>query len=203
MNGRTSLYDKIRPVFDDLVTPEWIEPERNEPLKEYAERVADSLRPLGPIALGGTSFGGIVAREVAGVLGLSRCALISTVRQPSELPPSWASLRPFAQAGEDALIEFAQNPPESAPREIVARWETARAAPGAVSALGRVRGVQLAIERRRTFGSDEAPSRRPRRRFFRSSSLAPDEIVEGGGHVLPISHPDRVTTFLQSYELRA
>lgn len=104
MNGKPRLYDWIRPAFPELVTPEWIAPLAEEPLVGYARRVAETLRPLRPLTLGGTSFGGMVAREVAGALGLEFCVLISTVRDPSELPPpsgvrsarndfeAWASL---------------------------------------------------------------------------------------------------------------
>ena len=193
MNGRTSLYDKIRPAFDDLLTPEWIEPERNEPLKEYASRVADSLRPLGPIALGGTSFGGIVAREVAGVLGLTACALISTVREPSELPPRWLSFRPFAQNGEDALIEFA-------PQEMVARWKRlappeARFLRWAACAVSQwqLSDAAWAVETTHLHGDRDD--------VFPIDHVRPDEIVIGGGHVLPMTHPERVIAFLSCFRL--
>lgn len=87
MNGKPRLYNWIRPAFPELLTPEWIAPLEGETLVGYAGRVAKMLRPIGPLTLGGTSFGGMVAREVAGALGLESCVLISTVRDPSELTP--------------------------------------------------------------------------------------------------------------------
>jgi hypothetical protein len=86
MNGKTRLYDWIRPAFQELITPEWIVPLEGETLVDYARRVAETLRPIGPLTLGGTSFGGMIAHEAAGALGLESCVLISTVRDPSELP---------------------------------------------------------------------------------------------------------------------
>ncbi len=93
MNGKPKLYDWIRPAFPELLTPEWIAPLADEPLAGYARRVAETLRPIGPLTLGGTSFGGMVAREVAGALGLEFCVLISTVRDPTELPPPHTNRR--------------------------------------------------------------------------------------------------------------
>lgn len=197
MNGRTSLYDSLRPHFSDLLTPEWIEPEHNEPLTSYAARLAEQLKPELPFTLGGTSFGGIVAREVAGELGLDSCLLISTVRTPQELPPWWELLRPYAARGEEGLLEAGQNPPPDAPSHAVARWKrltppNARFLRWAATAVlnWQPSPAAQAVPTRHLHGDKDD--------VFPIELVSPDEIIVGGGHVLPITHPEQVRAFLQS-----
>ena len=162
MNGKPKLYDWIRPALPELITPEWITPLVEESLVGYARRVAETLRPIGALTLGGTSFGGMVAREVAGALGLDFCVLISTVREPTELPPPHTN-------------RHARNDFEAWAISAIRGWELSPEA-------ARVRTLQLHGDRDQTF-----PIERVR----------PDVIVEGGGHVLPATHPSEVIAFLR------
>ena len=52
-------------AFPDFSVPQWIEPLEDETIESYAERLAASLHPIAPYWIGGFSFGGMVALEMA------------------------------------------------------------------------------------------------------------------------------------------
>ncbi|MGC4046419.1 MAG: alpha/beta hydrolase [Armatimonas sp.] len=169
-------------------------------MTEYARRVAEQLRSELPFTIGGASFGGMVAHEVAGLLGLETCLLLSTVRGPEELPPLWDLLRPYAERGEDAIIEASINPPAGSPPSEVARWRplgrpAARFQRWSATAILTWQ-PSLTTQNVRTYhlhgDKDDV---------FPIELVHPDEVVEGGGHVLPVTHPERVTAFLKRYVL--
>jgi pimeloyl-ACP methyl ester carboxylesterase len=64
---------------------EWLIPEKNETLENYAHRM--SLRVTEPNSiLIGVSFGGVVAQEMAQFLNLKKLIIISSVKTKYELP---------------------------------------------------------------------------------------------------------------------
>jgi pimeloyl-ACP methyl ester carboxylesterase len=80
------LFEPQRRAFPNLIVPPWIEPEPCEPLAAYARRMAARLNSSDLLLIGGVSFGGIVALEMADHLGLAECVLISSIRSPAEMP---------------------------------------------------------------------------------------------------------------------
>jgi pimeloyl-ACP methyl ester carboxylesterase len=64
----------------------WIVPHRNEPLKDYALRLAEQIDTSQPFILGGVSFGGMCATEIAKVLKPQKLILVSSAKKGSELP---------------------------------------------------------------------------------------------------------------------
>jgi pimeloyl-ACP methyl ester carboxylesterase len=86
--GMTSdypVYSRILPLLPSAVVIDFIQPNPRETLVSYASRMASQL-PSNSF-IGGVSFGGIVALEVARILRPRGCILISSIRHPSELPP--------------------------------------------------------------------------------------------------------------------
>lgn len=71
-----------REAFPDLIVPEWLEPRRRETLCAYAERWADQIRAPGPLVVGGLSLGGMLALELARHLPARRVVLIGSCRHP-------------------------------------------------------------------------------------------------------------------------
>jgi len=74
-------------AFPQLEVPPWIEPRRREPLPDYAQRLAETLRPSRPLVLGGVSLGGMVAWELARHLQPEALVLIATCRTPRAVAP--------------------------------------------------------------------------------------------------------------------
>jgi pimeloyl-ACP methyl ester carboxylesterase len=196
------LFEPQRRVFPRLLVPPWIEPLPCELLPAYAGRMARLVEPSGPSLVGGASFGGLVALEMAVHLGLSSCVLIASVRTPSEMPWRLRALRPLAWLGPGRLGSAAG---------WASRWSAPALRPGNARRLGRLgattprsgflRWACWAALRWR-------PSPATRRvrvwqihgsadRTFPLRSARPDVIVRGGGHLLPLTHPGEVNAFLQ------
>src|SRR5690554_1526684 len=81
-------------IFDYIQLPEdryeveileWLIPEKEESLKEYAQRMANRVTATRPILVG-VSFGGIMAQEMDAFLDLKKLVIISSVKVRKELP---------------------------------------------------------------------------------------------------------------------
>jgi pimeloyl-ACP methyl ester carboxylesterase len=71
---------------------EWIDPQPQEPLAAYAQRLALAL-PREPLLLLGLSFGGVVARELVRHYPVRGVILLSSIKNPSELPWKFRLMR--------------------------------------------------------------------------------------------------------------
>ena len=64
---------------------EWIAPKDNEPIENYAKRLAEQVKTEKPILIG-LSFGGIMATEVAKHIETEKIILIASAKSKSEIP---------------------------------------------------------------------------------------------------------------------
>src|SRR6476619_5718672 len=67
------LFRHQRTALPCLRTPDWIAPLDREPLAEYAQRFAQAINPGRRCFVGGASFGGLVALEMAAHLQAEAC----------------------------------------------------------------------------------------------------------------------------------
>lgn len=96
MGADARMFESLQGSLPQLVTPNWIEPLWTESLNEYAFRLAKEIDPCVPCFVGGASFGGVVALEVAAALPSVRaCFLIGSIRSPQSLPFRVKLLRPL------------------------------------------------------------------------------------------------------------
>lgn len=79
------LFDPQRAEFPDLVCPAWLEPARGETLVSYARRMAELVPRQRPLVLGGVSFGGMLAIEMAPVVKPDALVLIGSCQSPAEI----------------------------------------------------------------------------------------------------------------------
>lgn len=111
MGADARLFDGQRAAFPRLCVPNWLPPLRRESLADYARRMADAVRTSEPFALGGVSFGGMVALEMARWLRPAAVFLISSCRGGRQVPRwlRWAERlsRPFPDCFADAARAFA------------------------------------------------------------------------------------------------
>ena len=82
-------------AFPDLVVPPWISPQAQESLAGYAQRFAETLAPARPFILGGVSFGGMVAYEMARHLRPEAVLLIGSCRSPKAVGHLFRVFRPI------------------------------------------------------------------------------------------------------------
>ena len=65
----------------------WIEPQANEPIQAYAERMlAPAANEEDKVVLIGHSFGGIIAQEWVATRNVDKVILVSSIKSRSELP---------------------------------------------------------------------------------------------------------------------
>ena len=198
MGADSRMFAPLRTSIPQLVTPDWIEPEWNESLAEYAHRLAQSVDPDRPCFVGGASFGGVVALEMSVALQARACFLIGSMRSPDGLPWRLKALRPLT------------------PLTGLLPWFTWLIPPLVGAAFGPfARGIaqQLADADAKfmRWASQAVLSWKPspevadvrvfqihgdRDRVFPISRARPDCIVRGAGHVLSITHPIATSEFL-------
>lgn len=81
------MFSSLATLLPSVTTPPWIEPQRRESLVDYARRFAGVIDPGKPFYIGGASFGGVVAQEVAAVLpGARACFVIGSTRSDKSRP---------------------------------------------------------------------------------------------------------------------
>jgi pimeloyl-ACP methyl ester carboxylesterase len=203
MGADERLFAPQREAFANLIVPRWIAPNADEPLSSYAQRLARQIDPGRPCFVGGASFGGFVALEMARHLQARACFLIGSVRSPEELPlrirllrgaGGVAQLLPFgwvcAAAGVAVTACGAMSPPSTRMllRQLSAadgrflRWATR-------AVLRWQPGPATGVPVFHIHGS--------RDHALPVACTRPDVIVQGAGHVLSLTHPTEVTGFLR------
>lgn len=73
---------------------QWLSPEPNEPIADYAKRLASQIQEEKPTVIG-LSFGGIVAVEIAKQIETEQVILLSSVKASSEIPFYFKLFRVF------------------------------------------------------------------------------------------------------------
>ncbi|MBA4187239.1 MAG: alpha/beta hydrolase [Planctomycetaceae bacterium] len=184
--------------FPNLQIPDWVEPLTNESLRSYASRFARVIDPGVPCIIGGASFGGIVALEMATHLKSVACVLIGSIRTPAELSWRWRVMRPLALLGPDKLASSAKLIASipwlgegmvrrlsrlARPESAFARWATCAVLRWQPSPLQGVQIFQLHGE-----FDHILPARNTRA----------DTIVPGGSHALSLFNPSAVNDYLAS-----
>lgn len=79
------IFQKIKIEHAELHPVNWIMPEDNETLQEFAKRLSRQITHENPILLG-VSFGGMLATEISKIIPVKKAIVISTCKQPCEMP---------------------------------------------------------------------------------------------------------------------
>lgn len=206
MGASQRMFQSQRLAFPDLIVPDWIEPKYKETLPQYARRLAETIDPGRPYIVGGASFGGMVALEVARYLDTRACVLIASIRSRRELPWRYRWLGPLAstipgtcenlagwgiQFGEAVSRPFRKKTIQESPLVHMAseqgrflRWAsiaTLRWKPKANAfrfPIEQIHGdADLVLESRLT---------------------TPDVVIPKAGHLLTLTHPAQVNQFLEN-----
>jgi len=195
MGADGRLFDAQRAVRDIQVI-DWIPPAHpHEPLADYARRLASSLHLDEPYDLGGASFGGMTALELARHLTPRRVFLFGSCRSPQALPP-WLRL----------LARFAHHPP-AVLHPLVARFLGATT-PAHIrlfaDMLAKTPPHFFRWAARAVFswtGVEELPMpvlhiHGDRDRVMPIHRVRPDRVIAGAGHLLNMTHGEAVNEFI-------
>jgi pimeloyl-ACP methyl ester carboxylesterase len=168
--------------------PPWIEPRPRESLSDYARRLAATIDPIPPFYLGGCSFGGMVALEVARHLKPLAVVLIASCRTPLSVNAAILGCAPLARMLPENLLRFSAASCPPAIRGLVAsspqmlRW-------GPI-AIAQWKGVDvLDAPVFHIHGSAD--------RIIPASQVRADRFVHGGGHLINLTHADEVNAFIE------
>lgn len=202
MGADARLFAKQREAFPTIVVPDWLPPRRKERLRDYAERFASALVVSRPLVLGGSSFGGMVACELAAVLRPNALVLLGSTADPLRIPFMLRALAPvggllperchtamgrlanrmagaFGAASEsdrELFVKMAQSTPSS-----FTRW--------ACTAIAAWKAPNLSgIPVFAVHGTDD--------RILPPDRAMTQTLVPGAGHLLPMTHPESVNRFL-------
>ena len=107
LNGDARVFGPQVAAFPSLTVARWIAPAQSESLAAYAERMALALDPGRPCLVGGVSFGGIVAMEMARHLRARACIVIASSRDVDGLPAAVRLLRPVAAVVPPTALSLA------------------------------------------------------------------------------------------------
>ncbi len=199
MAAEERLFGPQLKQFPNLRVQPWIDPLPGESLRAYAARLAPLADPGRPCIVGGASFGGVVALELAGHVSALACVLIGSIRSPSGLPRKWRLLQPLAHFGPDTLRLLATA------GAYFGRWFMKGGTLRRLQRLSRpeasfVRWAMCAVVQWRP---SPATARVPIYQIHGAADRElpvtlsrPDVVVPSGGHALSLFSPAAVNEFL-------
>ncbi|HYE61811.1 MAG TPA: alpha/beta hydrolase [Phycisphaerales bacterium] len=216
LGARGFMYAPQRGAFPELEVVEWIPHVRGETLAEYAGRMAATVGGAGPVVIGGISFGGHVALEMVQhlrarmeVRGVVLIAASRTARGVRPVLRGLAWLAPYAPARvlQPIRVPLIQSgrwllgPLNAEGKRVVAelaRRVDARFALWSYGAMARWPGIN--VER---LGVPVWEVHGSRDRVIPVGRVTPDRVVEGGGHLVNVTHAAEVNAFLAEVMERA
>jgi len=197
------LFEPQVSAFPDLVVPPWIAPERGETLAHYAARFAESLSPRRPVILGGVSFGGMVAYEMARHLRPEAVVLIASCRSGRVFRPTVRRLRSPIGWLPSSAFGLAKWISPLAVRTFVGLTPQQRRLCVEMFRDTDSRFIRWALTA--ILGWEPLPLEAipvfqihgEKDRAIPASRVEADEIVPGGGHLINLTHAERVNDFLR------
>lgn len=199
------LFEPQRLAFPQLVVPPWIPPRRNESLSDYAARMAETIRPTRdvPFVLGGVSFGGMMAYEMARHLRPDATVLIATCRTRSGLRPVFRAARwllPALPVQAWAVAKLLAGP------AVQLRFDaTAERKRLAVEMFKQMdsRFMHWTLQAILNWDPKPVDGVRVVQIHGRRDMLIPagrvkaDQYIADGGHLINITHADQVNAFIR------
>ena len=87
MAASSSIFERIHLPSETFETHllEWVLPQKNESLKEYAKRMAENIKHENVILVG-VSFGGILVQEMKPFVNPKKVIIISSIKSNVEMP---------------------------------------------------------------------------------------------------------------------
>ena len=204
LNGMTPdgrVFKRLLPYLENYQLIEWVDPEDDQSIQEYAKRIQRYLGEVRDCDILGVSFGGIVAQELAPLIGAKKCFIVSSIADTKELNGLQRVLASFPRGfhGEfyytigktsEVLAGFGSTNEVFRLKKFVGedgawfRWATS-----AVVGWNPQRKEQ--IHYIRIHGDSDTT--------FRKGHLYSDHIIEGASHVLALTHAKELAELIKQY----
>jgi len=178
LNGMTPggrIFKKLLPLIDNYEVLEWIDPVTDSSIQEYAKRIKREIGDVGECDILGVSFGGVVAQEVAPLIGAENCFIVSSIVDPDELNPLHKTLShlplTLVNTGLSSITSFVDSSPMMEGKSP--RYRKYR------DSWIRIHG-----------DADET---------FKKGYLYSDYVISGATHVLALSHAEELSKIIEKY----
>ena len=170
-----------------IEVPPWIEPVDTESLAEYAARMTDTIQTRPPFYLGGCSFGGMIALEVARHIEPKAIILMGSCRTPISVNQALLGIAPLARLMPKWMLRLSSHcSPQSIQHDVGVSSKMLRWGPRAII---RWKGVSYSNSRIHQIhgGCD---------RIIPARNVAADQIVRTAGHLINLTHSEDVNRFI-------
>jgi hypothetical protein len=204
MGADASVFASQKAVFPNLIVPDWPVPLEGENLSSYCGRLAADIDPGCPCFIGGASFGGIVALEMTQHLNSRACFLIGSVRRPQQLPKRIRFLRSLSPALGMIPLKLLQRSASSS--VTVSQNVGAKHLAGVSRQFSKSNTEILRWSAKQILKWNSNYENITVRhihgdcdRVFPIKNVEPDEVIDGGGHVISMTHGHLVNKFLREH----
>ena len=86
MSANSLIFEKIKfPKNFELHKLDWISPNIDESMENYAERLSEKIVHKNPVLIG-VSFGGILVQEISKIIKVNKLIIISSIKCNKEMP---------------------------------------------------------------------------------------------------------------------
>ena len=188
----------------DVCTPDHVEPARGEDLPRYASRVAD-LNSIGASdVVGGASFGGMIAAEIARQRTVAGLILLGSCVRPERLPWSYKWIERLGKFVPDSILGFRSWRPlvrwRFAP--VTAEAERCLIAMAATCPTSQIRGFgRMAInwsgvER---FSCPVLSVHGDRDRIIPVGCAEPGLVLQNAGHAFTLTHAEHTIAAIREF----
>jgi pimeloyl-ACP methyl ester carboxylesterase len=197
-------FEPQRAEFPELVVPPWIASRPRESLPDYAARMGSTI-PHGPnVLLGGSSFGGMVACEMARHVRPAAVVLIGSCRSPRAIRPVLRRLRPIVPLVPATSLRVAKCLAPAGVRVLSRLGPEQRKLCVAMFRDADPRfvkwGAWAILQWQRSPPLDGIPVRQihgARDRIIWAARVQADELIPDGGHLINMTHAGQVNRFLR------
>jgi len=197
------LFEPQRAEFADCLTPGWIPARAEEALPDYAARLAETIRPRRPFLLGGASFGGMVAYEMARHLRPEAVVMIGSCRTRQGIRRLFQALEPVAKRVPAGVINVVK--PISAPFLGILGGCNKRYKQLCVKMFMDTdaeffKWAAAAILRWQPGSTDGVPVFQihgEKDLVIPAERVRADQLVPGGGHFINLTHAAEVNAFIR------
>lgn len=180
-------------------------PAPKDDLPTYAKRLADQLKLDSSCILAGVSFGGMVVCELARICPPKAALLIASCNCREAMPSYYTGLELMSRIVPDALVRRRA----AASSRMLSAMESLDAEQTALIRdmsmdveVHFLRRVGRMIVRWRSGKSLPCPTYHihgARDRIIPIRHLKPDEVIPDGGHLINLTHADRVNAFIRRH----
>ena len=184
------LFEPQRELPVAFTVPPWPNVGSDDSLDDYANRCADEVGPCD--AVGGVSFGGMMAQAMASRVGAKVVIGISTARTGRQIPGSIRFAKAIADIipGVDRSMSLLGSLPPRFHAPVMDMIRSARI--DVVREGSRMllawKGSKPSCPVRLIHGDRDI--------LIRHSKVKPDRLVKGGGHLINLTHPKAVNQFI-------